>query len=79
MMIIINNNEISFTGLGGGYPCFVFSVVAIGIMTSLIGDVASHLGCTVGLKDSVTALAFVSLGTSLPGIFPSFPKPFHFI
>lgn len=53
--------------MGGGYPCFFSSVVAIGIMTALIGDVASHLGCTVGLKDSVTALAFVSLGTSLPG------------
>jgi Ca2+/Na+ antiporter len=36
-------------------------------MTALINDVASHLGCTVGLKDSVTALTFVSLGTSLPG------------
>jgi solute carrier family 8 (sodium/calcium exchanger) len=55
--------------MGGGYPCFFSSVVCIGIMTALIGDVASHLGCTVGLKDSVTALAFVSLGTSLPGQF----------
>ena len=53
--------------MGGGYPCFVSSVVFIGVMTALVGDVASHLGCTVGLKDSVTALAFVSLGTSLPG------------
>lgn len=53
--------------MGGGYPCFFISVIFIGVMTALIGDVASHLGCTVGLKDSVTALAFVSLGTSLPG------------
>lgn len=58
---------LAITGIGGGYPCFVSCVVCIGGMTSLIGDVASHLGCTVGLKDSVTALAFVSLGTSLPG------------
>ncbi|KAI9562930.1 hypothetical protein GHT06_010386 [Daphnia sinensis] len=57
--------------MGGGYPCFFSSVVGIGIMTALIGDVASHLGCTVGLKDSVTALAFVSLGTSLPDLFAS--------
>ena len=54
-------------GLGGGYPCFVTCVVFIGVITSLIGDVSSHFGCTVGLKDSVTAMAFVSLGTSLPG------------
>lgn len=61
-----------FLGIGGGYPCFIACVVCIGVMTSLIGDIASHLGCTVGLKDSVTALAFVSLGTSLPGIRPFF-------
>ena len=54
--------------MAGGYPCFVFCVVCIGIMTSLVGDCASHLGCTIGLKDSVTALTFVSLGTCLPGL-----------
>ena len=53
--------------MGGGYPCFVLCIVCIGIMTSLVGDAASQLGCTVGLKDSVTAVAFVSLGTCLPG------------
>lgn len=65
--VIIVAFIIYISGMGGGYPCFVISVVCIGIMTALIGDVACHLGCTVGLKDSVTALAFVSLGTSLPG------------
>ena len=34
-----------------------------------MGDVASHLGCTVGLKDSVTAVTFIALGTCLPGTF----------
>lgn len=31
------------------------------------GDLASGFGCTVGLKDSVTAVVFVALGTSVPG------------
>lgn len=66
-------------GMGGGYPCFFTSVVCIGIMTALINDVASHLGCTVGLKDSVTALTFVSLGTSLPGTVFIFNKDSSFI
>lgn len=37
------------------------------MLTAVIGDVSSHLGCTVGLKDSVTAICFVAMGTSLPG------------
>ncbi|AWP14536.1 putative sodium/calcium exchanger 1-like [Scophthalmus maximus] len=34
-------------------------------------DLASHFGCTVGLKDSVTAVVFVALGTSVPDTFAS--------
>jgi solute carrier family 8 (sodium/calcium exchanger) len=37
----------------------------------VIGDLASHFGCTVGLKDGVTAISFVALGTSLPGFYLS--------
>jgi hypothetical protein len=33
----------------------------------VIGDVAGHLGCFIFLKDSVNAIAFVALGTSVPG------------
>lgn len=51
-----------------GYLCFVVSIVFIGLLTAVIGDLASHFGCTVGLKDSVTAVTFVALGTSVPGI-----------
>lgn len=51
----------------GGWLCFSFSIIAIGILTALIGDLAGSFGCTVGLKDSVTAISFVALGTSLPG------------
>ncbi len=50
-----------------GYPTFVVSIVMIGMCTAVIGDVASHLGCFIYLKDSVNAIAFVALGTSVPG------------
>lgn len=43
------------------------SIFAIGVVTAVIGDVASHFGCTLGIKDSVTAIVFVALGTSIPG------------
>ena len=50
-----------------GYPTFVVSICAIGGCTAVIGDVAGHLGCFINLKDSVNAIAFVALGTSVPG------------
>lgn len=53
--------------IGGGYVCFVISIICIGLVTAVIGDVASHFGCTLGIKDSVTAIVFVALGTSIPG------------
>lgn len=53
--------------MAGGYLCFVVSILCIGIVTAIIGDVASHFGCTLGIKDSVTAIVFVALGTSIPG------------
>ncbi|GIX72853.1 hypothetical protein CDAR_72411 [Caerostris darwini] len=51
----------------GGWACFITSIAAIGVLTALVGDLASHFGCTVGLRDSVTAISFVALGTSVPG------------
>uniref|UniRef100_A0A3Q3GUW3 Solute carrier family 8 member 2a n=1 Tax=Labrus bergylta TaxID=56723 RepID=A0A3Q3GUW3_9LABR len=50
-----------------GWACFIVSISVIGILTAVIGDLASHFGCTVGLRDTVTAVVFVALGTSLPG------------
>lgn len=50
-----------------GWACFIVSILMIGILTAFIGDLASHFGCTIGLKDSVTAVVFVALGTSVPG------------
>ncbi|XP_029926251.1 sodium/calcium exchanger 1b isoform X2 [Myripristis murdjan] len=54
-----------------GWACFVVSICMIGLLTAFIGDLASHFGCTVGLKDSVTAVVFVALGTSVPDTFAS--------
>lgn len=56
-----------FSDIYSGYLCFFISIIFIGILTAIIGDLASHFGCTVGLKDSVTAVTFVALGTSVPG------------
>ncbi len=50
-----------------GYPTFVVSIAMIGVCTAVIGDVAGHLGCFIYLKDTVNAIAFVALGTSVPG------------
>lgn len=50
-----------------GWACFFVSISVIGILTAIIGDLASHFGCTVGLRDTVTAVVFVALGTSIPG------------
>lgn len=50
-----------------GWLCFVVSIAFIGILTAIIGDVAALFGCTIGLKDVVTAISFVAVGTSVPG------------
>ncbi|KAK5917295.1 hypothetical protein CgunFtcFv8_012197 [Champsocephalus gunnari] len=52
-----------------GWACFIISIAIIGMLTAVIGDLASHFGCTIGLKDSVTAVVFVALGTSVPSIY----------
>ncbi|KAF3708016.1 Sodium/calcium exchanger 1 [Channa argus] len=59
------------TDYWNGWACFVVSICMIGLLTGVIGDLASHFGCTVGLKDSVTAVVFVALGTSVPDTFAS--------
>merc|ERR1712038_2227482 len=59
------------TAIFNGYPTFVISIIMIGLCTAVIGDIASHLGCFINLKDSVNAIAFVALGTSVPDTFAS--------
>jgi len=58
-------------GLLGGYPCFLISLLFIGIIVIIVGDLAGIFGCLIGLKDEVTAITFVALGTSLPDTFAS--------
>jgi Ca2+/Na+ antiporter len=43
----------------------------IGAVTFLIGEIATALGCVCGIKEEVTAITFVALGTSLPDTFAS--------
>jgi len=55
----------------GGWATFWVSLLFIGIITCLVGDCAKMLGCVIGLDDSITAITFVALGTSLPDTFAS--------
>ncbi|KAE9552992.1 hypothetical protein FO519_003796 [Halicephalobus sp. NKZ332] len=59
------------TDYWGGWACFVVSICMIGLLTAVVGDLASQFGCWVGLKDAVTAISFVALGTSVPDTFAS--------
>jgi solute carrier family 8 (sodium/calcium exchanger) len=54
-----------------GWLCFCIALAMIGVVTMLIGDLAGLLGCTLGVQDSITAITFVALGTSLPDTFAS--------
>uniref|UniRef100_A0A5S6Q063 Calx-beta domain-containing protein n=1 Tax=Trichuris muris TaxID=70415 RepID=A0A5S6Q063_TRIMR len=57
--------------LFNGWLAFFVSLFLIGLLTAIVGDLASIFGCLVGLKASVTAITFVALGTSLPDTFAS--------
>ncbi|KAI6212934.1 CBN-NCX-1 protein [Aphelenchoides besseyi] len=59
------------TDYANGWICFVVSIIFIGLLTAVIGDVAALFGCTVGLKDVVTAISLVAVGTSVPDMFAS--------
>lgn len=52
--------------MGGGVPAFFVALAFIGIVTMFVGEVATILGCAIGLKASVTAITLVAMGTSLP-------------
>eukprot|EP00927_Polykrikos_kofoidii_P012136 TRINITY_DN15210_c0_g1_i4.p1 TRINITY_DN15210_c0_g1~~TRINITY_DN15210_c0_g1_i4.p1 ORF type:complete len:1108 (-),score=123.42 TRINITY_DN15210_c0_g1_i4:91-3192(-) len=55
----------------GGWLCFVCALVMIGAVTVVVGDLASFLGCCIGIPDDITAITLVALGTSLPDTFAS--------
>jgi solute carrier family 8 (sodium/calcium exchanger) len=54
-----------------GMVTFIFSLGGIAVVTAVVGDVASHLGCSIGMRDDITAITIVALGTSLPDTFAS--------
>lgn len=59
------------TDIWNGWATFLASLLMIGILTAIVGEFATLFGCAVGLKDTVTAISFVALGTSLPDTFAS--------
>ena len=56
---------------GGGWPAFLVSLALIGIVTTIVGQVATVLGCVINLKPAVTGVTIVAMGTSLPDTFAS--------
>eukprot|EP00960_Hanusia_phi_P056117 763159-Hanusia_phi.AAC.2 len=54
-----------------GWATFIVALGMIGLVTTLINDLASIFGCIIGLEDPVTAITIVALGTSLPDTFAS--------
>ena len=57
--------------IGKGWVCFCVSLGMIGFVTAIIAEFATLFGCVIGLKEAVTAITFVALGTSLPDTFAS--------
>lgn len=55
----------------GGWAAFLVALLLIGIVTTIIGEVATALGCVIFLKPSVTGITLVAMGTSLPDTFAS--------
>ena len=51
---------------GGGLPAFLIALAFIGVITAIVAEVAGVLGCALGLKEAVTAITLVAVGTSLP-------------
>jgi len=54
-----------------GKLAFGISLMMIGALTAIVGELATLFGCNAGLKAEVTAITFVALGTSLPDTFAS--------
>lgn len=55
----------------GGWVCFFMSLLGIGLLTIIVGDLAELFGCAMGIDDSITAITVVAMGTSVPDLFAS--------
>ena len=74
--MIINMFQIIFAFIPpskylGGWPTFLISLAVIGVLTTIINDLAGTFGCLIGLGDAITAITLVALGTSMPDTFAS--------
>lgn len=59
------------TSYAGGWATFFVALSFVGLLTGFVADVAGIFGCLIGLPDTITAITFVALGTSLPDTFAS--------
>jgi len=59
------------TSYYGGKATFGTSLAAIGLVTYVIGDMATMFGCMAGIPTSIVAITIVALGTSMPDTFAS--------
>ena len=50
----------------GGYPLFVSSIAAIGLIVFFVEESAQALSCAIGIAPAIAAITLVALGTSLP-------------
>lgn len=50
---------------------FIAALCMIGGVTAVVGDMATLLGCCLGIPNDITAITLVALGTSLPDTFAS--------
>lgn len=55
----------------GGWAAFIVALAIIGVITVIVGEIATVLGCAIGLKPAVTGITLVAMGTSLPDTFAS--------
>lgn len=55
----------------GGWACFFVALTMIGGIVVVVGEIATLFGCVCDIKDGLTAITFVAIGTSLPDTFAS--------
>ncbi|RMX37255.1 hypothetical protein pdam_00011391, partial [Pocillopora damicornis] len=60
-----------FRNCCGGWPAFFMSLLVIAGLTALVEQLGKLLGCAIGLKNSVTGITIIAIGTSLPDTFAS--------
>ncbi|XP_067931552.1 sodium/calcium exchanger 3-like isoform X3 [Watersipora subatra] len=55
----------------GGSISFICSIIWLGIMSLIVEQLASLLGCVIGLRTAASGVSIVALGTSVPDTFAS--------